>query len=223
MELTAGLAPELTALAVWLNTVCAPLDHSVATAVHSLYTAAGGFFTPFFSFVSVLGKGGIFLILLSIALILYQPTRRYGTTMLLAMAIGALITNLCVKPLIYRPRPYLDTQDIYYQFWLVVGQHTESDYSFPSGHMTAATAASMAVFLVGNKKKSWTALIFAFCMGVSRIYLSVHYTTDVLGGVLVGCFGAVTAYFIVRALPKKYFVSVWFPARRGAHSRPKQE
>lgn len=71
----------------------------------------------------------------------------------------------------------------------MLGKHTESDKSFPSGHMTAAMAASLAVFLRGNKKISWTALLFALAMGVSRIYLSVHYATDVLGGVITGSIG----------------------------------
>ena len=97
---------QLTALALWLNTAFAGFDEAVATAIHQLYVAAGWFFTPFLSFISLLGKGGIFLILLSIALMLFRKTRRYGTTMLLALAIGALVTNVCFKPLVARPRPY---------------------------------------------------------------------------------------------------------------------
>ena len=53
---------QLTALALWLNTAFAGFDEAVATAIHQLYVAAGWFFTPFLSFVSLLGKGGIFLI-----------------------------------------------------------------------------------------------------------------------------------------------------------------
>ena len=67
---------QLTALALWLNTAFAGFDEAVATAIHQLYVAAGWFFTPFLSFISLLGKGGIFLILLSIALMLFRKTRR---------------------------------------------------------------------------------------------------------------------------------------------------
>ena len=63
---------QLTALALWLNTAFAGFDEAVATAIHQLYVAAGWFFTPFLSFISLLGKGGIFLILLSIALMLFR-------------------------------------------------------------------------------------------------------------------------------------------------------
>ena len=80
-------------------------------------------------------------ILLSIVLIFFRSTRRYGTAMLLGLAIGALITNICVKPLIARPRPYTWDGSVYQKFWIELGKHTESDKSFPSGHMTAAMAA----------------------------------------------------------------------------------
>ena len=63
---------QLTALALWLNTAFAGFDEAVATAIHQLYVAAGWFFTPFLSFISLLGKGGIFLILLSIVLMLFR-------------------------------------------------------------------------------------------------------------------------------------------------------
>ena len=197
---------ELTAIAQWLNTACAGLDESVAIAVHKLYEAAPGFFTPFLTFVTLLGKGGIFLILLSFALMLFRPTRRYGTAMLLAITFGALITNLTVKPLVARPRPYTFEGSVYRQFWIELGKHTESDKSFPSGHMTAAMAASTAVFLRGKRKISWTAFFFAFFMGISRIYLSVHYTTDVLGGVLTGALGGVLGYYVSLRIPEWFYL-----------------
>ena len=198
---------QLTALALWLNTAFAGFDEAVATAIHQLYVAAGWFFTPFLSFISLLGKGGIFLILLSIALMLFRKTRRYGTTMLLALAIGALVTNVCFKPLVARPRPYTHDGSIFQQYWEMLGKHTESDKSFPSGHMTAAMAASLAVFLRGNKKISWTALLFALAMGVSRIYLSVHYATDVLGGVITGSIGGFAGYAISNRIPESFYTA----------------
>ena len=198
---------QLTALALWLNTAFAGFDEAVATAIHQLYVAAGWFFTPFLSFISLLGKGGIFLILLSIVLMLFRKTRRYGTTMLLALAIGALVTNVCFKPLVARPRPYTHDGSIFQQYWEMLGKHTESDKSFPSGHMTAAMAASLAVFLRGNKKVSWTALLFALAMGVSRIYLSVHYATDVLGGVITGSIGGFAGYAISNRIPESFYTA----------------
>lgn len=145
---------QLTALALWLNTAFAGFDEAVATAIHQLYVAAGWFFTPFLSFISLLGKGGIFLILLSIALMLFRKTRRYGTTMLLALAIGALVTNVCFKPLVARPRPYTHDGSIFQQYWEMLGKHTESDKSFPSGHMTAAMQPRLQCSSAATKRSA---------------------------------------------------------------------
>ena len=196
---------ELTAIAAWLNSSCAGLDAAVTEAVHSLYTIGGGFFTPLAHLFDLLGKGGALLIALSLALMLFPRTRRVGTTMLLALGVGALLTNVVLKPMVYRPRPYTFEGSIYHQVWLLVGQHTESDFSFPSGHTTAATAAMLGLFFTTPKRKSWVALLFALCMGISRIYLGVHYCTDVLAGFVAGAIGAVVAYYIVKILPKVYF------------------
>ena len=196
---------QLTAIALWLNTAFAGFDESVAVAVHRLYELAPGFFTPFLTLITYMGKGGAFLILLSIAMMLFRPTRRYGTTMLLCLAIGALITNLTVKPLVARPRPYSWDGSVYQRIWIEMGRHTESDKSFPSGHMTAAMAASAAVFQRGNRKYSWTAFIFAFLMGLSRIYLGVHYTTDVLGAIITGGVGGVLGYRLSNRIPEWFF------------------
>ena len=188
---------EISAAALWLNTAFAAFDQNITLLVHQLYTFAGGFFTPFFEFVSLLGKGGIFLVLLSLTLMLYRPTRRFGTAMLFGVAIGALFTNVFLKVVIARPRPYADESSIFHQLWLLVGQNVESDKSFPSGHTTAAFSTMTALFLMGNKKYSWTAFIFAFLMGLARIYLVVHFHSDVMGCIIfvrvAGCLGALIA------------------------------
>ena len=198
---------EITAAALWLNTVFAAFDQSITLLVHQLYTLAGGFFTPFFEFISLLGKGGIFLVLLSLALMLYRPTRRFGTAMLLGVAIGALFTNVFLKVVIARPRPYADESSIFYQLWLLVGQNMESDKSFPSGHTTAAFSTMTALFLMGNKKYSWTAFIFAFLMGLARIYLVVHFPSDVLGGIIVGFVAGCLGALIASKLPEGWYSS----------------
>lgn len=200
---------ELTAIASWLNTACAGFDAAVTKAVHSLYTMGGEFFTPFCFLMDHLGKGGVLLIALSVILMFFKRTRRVGTVMLLALGVGALITNVALKPLVYRPRPYSHEGSIYHQVWLLVGQHTESDFSFPSGHTTAAFASMTAVFLTCDKRKSWTAFIFALLMGLSRIYLGVHYATDVLAGVVCGVVGAVAACYIAGLIPKVYYEYQW--------------
>lgn len=196
---------DISAVALWLNTVFAGFDASVAVLIHKLYEICGVFFTPFFELISVLGDGGIFLIILSIIFMLFKPTRRFGLAILLSIAIGALITNLWLKPWICRPRPYTEEGSIFHQLWISMGQHIESDKSFPSGHTTAAFSAMTAVFWVGNKRVSWTAFIFGLLMGMSRIYLAVHYASDVLGGILVGLVAGSIGYFICTRVPAAFY------------------
>ena len=206
---------ELTAAAAWLNTAFADIDAAATEAVYGLYGIAGGILSPFSQLMDLLGKGGALLIAVSLALILFPRTRRVGTVMLLALGVGALITNLGLKPTVCRPRPYTMEGSIFQELWTLAGQHTESDFSFPSGHTTAATAAMVAIFLSCPKGKSWPALVFALLMGFSRIYLGVHFFSDVLAGFVCGTVGAIAAYFIVKIIPQKYFTYEFTLMRRG--------
>ena len=96
---------EITAPAMWINETFTSFDVGVTTAVHKLYDLAGGFFTPFFELISLFGKAGIFLILLSVCLMFFRKTRLFGTAMLIGVTIGAIFTNLFLKVYIARPRP----------------------------------------------------------------------------------------------------------------------
>ena len=196
---------QLTATALWLNTVFASFDIEVTLAVHKLYEAAGAVLTPFMELISLMGKGGIFLIFLSLVLLLLKKTRRFGTAMCLGLAIGAILVNLFLKVVIARPRPYADETQIFYQLWVMMGQHIESDMSFPSGHTNAAFAAMVPLFILGNKRVSWLALVFGVLMGISRIYLVVHYPSDVLGGLITGTIAGMVGTLIAINLPKKWY------------------
>lgn len=196
---------EMTAAALWLNTVCASFDQGVTLAVHQLYDAAGGILTPIMELISLMGKGGIFLILLSLVLLFFKKTRHYGTAMCLGLAIGAIFVNLYLKVAIARPRPYADETQIFYQLWLIMGQHVESDMSFPSGHTNAAFAAMIPLFILGDKRWSWLALVFGILMGISRIYLVVHYPTDVVGGIITGTIAGILGTIIAINLPRKWY------------------
>ena len=196
---------QLTAAALWLNTFFAGFDESIAVLVHKLYEIAGPIMTPLMEFISFLGDDGICLIIIAVFLMIPKKTRKYGTAMLLGLAIGALFTNLWLKVVIARPRPYVDQNSVFYQIWTVMGQHTESDKSFPSGHTTAAFASMVPLFILCRKKVSWLALVFAVLMGISRIYLGVHYASDVLGGVIVGSLAGILGVVVARILPHRYY------------------
>ncbi len=88
---------EMTAAAAWLNTTFANFDQSITTAVHRLYESCGSWMTSVMELISLLGKGGIALIVLSLVLLVIRKTRRFGTAMLLGLAIGAVVVNLWLK------------------------------------------------------------------------------------------------------------------------------
>ena len=210
----------MTAAAAWLNSFFAGFDEGVVNAVHKLHECAGDWTQPLAEFVSLLGKGGIALIILSLILLICRPTRRYGTAMCLGLAIGAIAVNLWLKVVIARPRPYADPQSIFYPIWLAHGSHIESDFSFPSGHTNAAFAAMVPVFWLGNKRWSWLALVFAVLMGISRVHLMVHYPSDVLCGAVTGTIAGIIGTLIALRIPDD---SRWYgwdlrkQRRKGAH------
>lgn len=184
----------------FLNTTFRNFDGGMFSAMHGLAQGAGGFFTPVFKAITLLGEKGLLFMLIGFVLLFFARTRKIGVCMLGAIAIGAIITNVTLKPLVARPRPYTDPEFI--GFWEFVGKPTESDLSFPSGHTTAITAFMTAMFIMCNKKWSWVGFIGVILMGLSRIYLVAHYTTDVIAGLLVGGIAGVCAFFITKLIYK---------------------
>jgi undecaprenyl-diphosphatase len=138
-------------------------------------------------------------------LIPFKKTRKFGMSILFAVLVGTLLTNLVMKPLFARPRPYVYFADnpLFMSWYEFAGAHVESDKSFPSGHTTAAFELGVAAFLALNKKYSWVFPVVSVLVGLSRIYLMVHYVTDVLGGVCVGVFAGIMGYLIMKAIIKK--------------------
>ena len=191
----------MTAGAYWLNTTFSGFDQSVTAAIHKLYEATGDWMSSVMELISLLGAGGIFLIILSLALIFIRPTRRFGTAMAIGLTLGAILVNLWLKVVIARPRPYADVNGFFYPLWLMMGSHVESDFSFPSGHTNAAFATMVPIFLLGKKSRSWLALVFAVLMGISRIYLVVHFPSDVVGGMITGSLAGLVGALLALRIP----------------------
>lgn len=133
------------------------------------------------SFYTALGDAGLLFLAAAAVLLCFKKTRKAGFTALLAIAIGFICTNLILKNLVSRPRPWLMVEGL-------TAIVTEKDLnSFPSGHTTAAFAFASALWRTApDKWMRWTALICAVLMGLSRLYVGVHYPSDVLVGVAVG-------------------------------------
>lgn len=146
------------------------------------------FMNGFWIFITSLGNSGWFWIICGLLLLLFPKTKTLGFLTLFSMLIGLLITNLCLKNFIARPRPYTQIPD------LTILIPKPKDWSFPSGHTTASFAFAFAFYLgLPHKKYSIPVFILASFIAFSRLYVGVHYPTDVLGGLVVGTLSAVLA------------------------------
>ncbi len=146
--------------------------------------------------VTTLGNGGIIWIALSLVLVVPKRTRVCGLTMMGAMLLSFLLGNLLLKNLIARPRPFMVDTSV----TLLIPKPGE--YSFPSGHTLNSVTAATVIFLY-FKKAGIGALVLAALIAFSRLYLFVHYPTDILGGILLGVIDAVIVYKIVQVIIKK--------------------
>ena len=144
-------------------------------------------------FITRLGDAGIIWIMLSIVLLLIPKTRKSGAVMVVALVVDVLLCNIVLKNLVARTRPYDVNTGVHL---LVAKLH---DYSFPSGHTAASFASVTALYLAGEKKLWKFALVLACLIAISRLYLYVHYPTDVLGGIL---FGVISGYLGYRKVLK---------------------
>ena len=131
-------------------------------------------------FITSLGNMGLIWIILAVVLILIPRTRKSGLVVMAALIIDVILCNGILKNLFARVRPC----DVNTAVQLLVPR--PSDYSFPSGHTAASFSAVAALFFAGKKKMWKMALPLAVLIAFSRLYLYVHYPTDILGGILVG-------------------------------------
>ena len=154
--------------------------------------------------ITVLGDAGIFWMVIAAALLLFKKTRRVGLGMGIAMLMGLLLCNLTLKPLCQRPRPYDYQFDVFNKLipLLIEQQH---DFSFPSGHTIACFEAA-GVIALNNKKWGIPALILASLIAFSRLYLYVHYPTDVLVSVLLGLALAFVGNQLAHRVPDRYLL-----------------
>lgn len=148
-------------------------------------------------FVTSLGNAGALWIVMTVILLLFRRTRRWGVACALALALGFLVTNVALKNIIHRIRPY-DVIDA-----LKVLVPPEKDFSFPSGHATSSLAAAWALMRVAPRRYGVPALVVAILISLSRLYVGVHYPTDVLCGAAIGIASAEGALALLRRLEAK--------------------
>ena len=146
--------------------------------------------------ITMLGDAGIFWIALSVLFLLFPKYRKVGLGMGAALLMGVLVCNVTMKPLFARIRPY-DYQLEHFGRTIQLLVATPHAFSFPSGH-TLASFEAATVLLINNRKLGIPAMILAVLIAFSRLYLYVHYPTDVIFSVFMGIGFAFLGNFLVK-------------------------
>lgn len=184
------------------------IDASIYTVVEKLW---GDVMDQIMIFITHLGDDGIFWIVLGVLLCLFKKTRKLGIAALLGLGIVSGMNNLVLKPLFERIRPY---DPAMVEHWAKVGfeyifpfdtslqpkietfEGGHYSYSFPSGHTASSIGAAVAMFCV-NKKWGIAPVILAVLIGFSRIYLHVHFPSDVIISAIIAAIVGICVYLLV--------------------------
>ena len=148
--------------------------------------------------ITGLGDAGLIWILIGLALLISKKYRKVGFMVLGALALGAIIGEGILKNIIQRDRPFVSIEGID----MLIKAPTS--YSFPSGHTTSSFAAA-GVLSINFKNKSIYIFTLAMLIGFSRIYLGVHFPTDIFAAIILGLSCSYLSVFIGRKISAEKF------------------
>ena len=171
------------------------LEFSILYFIQGLHTP---FLDRFMTAVTSLGDKGWFFIVLGIILFCFKRTRKMGAAVLLSLAAGGLIGNVVLKNLVMRDRPCWIDESVRRLI------QNPKDFSFPSGHTLASFETAVSIFLY-NRKWGVPVIVLASVIALSRLYLFVHFPTDVLSGMALGIF---IGWYVHRTIEKYNFSGI---------------
>ncbi len=180
------------------------LDGNILIWLHSVLVDSG--LSPIVIFITKLGDSGAIWLFLSIALLFSKKTRQIGIMSLLALLCSFIINNLVLKNLIARIRPY----DVLSGVLLLIEK--QSDFSFPSGHTASSFSVAVIIFKELPLNYGIPAILLAVLIGISRLYLGVHYPSDVLCGALFGSIIAILVrqhFYLLKENGSLHIIDKW--------------
>ena len=186
----------LTAFQNFLYTCAISFDLPILDWIQA--NLKSGFMDTFMPFITKFGDHGLFWMIVAAVLVIFPKTRKTGLGMAFAMVIGLVVCNMTLKPLVARIRPY-DLQLEQFGITIQLLGERMHDFSFPSGHTIASFEAGVAM-LLGNKKLGIPAFILAILIAFSRLYLYVHYPTDVIASIILGTLFAFIGHFVAQKI-----------------------
>lgn len=146
--------------------------------------------------ITALGNGGILFNAIAVVMLFFKRTRKTGLMIGCALILGLLVCNLTLKPLVARERPFTHRA-----VELLVSR--PKDFSFPSGHTIASFEFATVLFL-RERKAGIIALVAAVLISFSRMYLYLHFPSDVFTSVVLGILFGILGVVIVNALWKRF-------------------
>ena len=172
-------------------------DYFILSIFHEVAVNYGSIFNPIAKIFHYIGSP-LTCAPAIICLILFLVTKRKRWLVIfVAICCSSAVSQLLIKSLITRLRPFNQEAVIEYKdWWMAAGSINEKGKSFPSGHSASSMGFAVSLFITSNKKKiAWLGFVYAFIMACSRCYAMVHYPSDVIVGLIIGAF---VGYFIVK-------------------------
>lgn len=163
------------------------------------------FTDPVVKFITHLGDHGYLWIALLLVLLCIPKTRKAALIGAATLLMTYIITNLCLKPLVARPRPY----EVIEGLTRIIEK--QGDRSFPSGHTANSMAVGVSLWMVSRKYEEfkklyfpkaagWFVLVLSILIGLSRLYVGVHFPTDVLGGAVIAIVDSIVVWVVAKKI-----------------------
>ncbi len=152
-------------------------------------------------FFTYIGEVGAIWIVCAILLLCFKKTRKSGIYLAVALILDALLVNLIIKNVVKRPRPFEYSAQLK-NYISCLKYKLPTDYSFPSGH-SAVSFCAVAVLTYFYKKKAISAIAVSVIIAFSRLYIGVHYPSDVLIGAVIGAFIGIISIILSNLVLKK--------------------
>lgn len=153
------------------------------------------FLDHFMVSITRLADGGILWIVLAAMLVCFKQTRKMGITLSLSLIFGLFVCNVCLKNVVARIRPYDINTDV------ILLLERLKDFAFPSGHTVCSFEAATVIYLF-NKQWGRAVFVLSSVIAFSRMYLYMHYPTDVLAGAVIGIAMGLLALCVVNSVSK---------------------
>lgn len=186
-----------------IEAICS-FDHAVLLFIQE--NLRFDFLTPLMKGVSLTVNLGILWIFVGAALLFFKRTRMIGVVLLSSLLLCLCVNNLAIKNIVDRARPFETHADL---LPLIA---KPKDSSFASGHTTASFAAACTLARFLNRPLGIAAVAYAVLVAYSRLYLGVHYPTDVLCGCIIGILGSAAVYLLYS---RKFDLALYRLGRHG--------